>query len=295
MRAINIIEEELKDLDSLVHDIKEQLSLAPKDILLLASLEQYEFRRSEISTELSHALIANNCHIVDIAIKTEKSPTFVDLAKILAGFQNAINGAKNFLPNAKTTQLCFASTFYGSFGIKAKTDSDDRFLLGDYYRNLDMFFNIDEDLNDDKNKYKLENNKTGLRTLANFYNKISEIDDPIEVKWISPSTGERITTFSKDSAKQKRNRLLKLDIAETNREIYNGEIKEINLLSNTFILVARKGQKKEKPTISFDSTQKDELKSLLDSMVTIEIEHSRSYDYEEEMVVEKKVLIQIKK
>lgn len=59
MRTISTIEEELKALDSLVHDIKEQISLSPDDLLLLAALDQYEFRRNEISTELSHALISN--------------------------------------------------------------------------------------------------------------------------------------------------------------------------------------------------------------------------------------------
>ena len=73
MREISIIQEELRDVDSLIFEIRESIIQFPDDAVLLRSLSQYSFIRTNLLAELDNALALENSHVIDIAIKRSES------------------------------------------------------------------------------------------------------------------------------------------------------------------------------------------------------------------------------
>lgn len=73
MREISIIQEELSDVDSLIFEIRESIIQFPDDAVLLRSLSQYSFIRTNLLAELDNALALENSHVIDIAIKRSES------------------------------------------------------------------------------------------------------------------------------------------------------------------------------------------------------------------------------
>lgn len=73
MREISIIQEELRDVDSLIFEIRESIIQFPDDAVLLRSLSQYLFIRTNLLAELDNALALENSHVIDIAIKRSES------------------------------------------------------------------------------------------------------------------------------------------------------------------------------------------------------------------------------
>lgn len=73
MREISIIQEELRDVDSLIFEIRESIAQFPDDAVLLRSLSQYSFIRTNLLAELDNALALENSHVIDIAIKRSES------------------------------------------------------------------------------------------------------------------------------------------------------------------------------------------------------------------------------
>lgn len=73
MRGISIIQEELRDVDSLIFEIRESIIQFPDDAVLLRSLSQYSFIRTNLLAELDNALALENSHVIDIAIKRSES------------------------------------------------------------------------------------------------------------------------------------------------------------------------------------------------------------------------------
>ena len=73
MREISIIQEELRDVDSLIFEIRESITQFPDDAVLLRSLSQYSFIRTNLLAELDNALALENSHVIDIAIKRSES------------------------------------------------------------------------------------------------------------------------------------------------------------------------------------------------------------------------------
>lgn len=73
MREISIIQEELRDVDSLIFEIRESIIQFPDDAVLLRSLSQYSFIQTNLLVELDNALALENSHVIDIAIKRSES------------------------------------------------------------------------------------------------------------------------------------------------------------------------------------------------------------------------------
>lgn len=73
MREISIIQEELIDVDSLIFEIRVSIIQFPDDAVLLRSLSQYSFIRTNLLAELDNALALENSHVIDIAIKRSES------------------------------------------------------------------------------------------------------------------------------------------------------------------------------------------------------------------------------
>lgn len=73
MREISIIQEELRDVDSLIFEIRESIIQFPDDAVLLRSLSQYSFIRTNLLAELDNAIALENSHVIDIAIKRSES------------------------------------------------------------------------------------------------------------------------------------------------------------------------------------------------------------------------------
>ena len=73
MREISIIQEELRDVDSLIFEIRESIIQFPDDAVLLRSLSQYSFIQTNLLVELDNALALENSHVIDIVIKRSES------------------------------------------------------------------------------------------------------------------------------------------------------------------------------------------------------------------------------
>lgn len=73
MREISIIQEELRDVDSLIFEISKSIIQFPDDAVLFGSLSQYSFIRTNLLAELDNALALENSHVIDIAIKRSES------------------------------------------------------------------------------------------------------------------------------------------------------------------------------------------------------------------------------
>lgn len=69
MRGVSIIQEELRDVDSLIFEIRESITQFPDDAVLIGSLSQYSFIRTNLLAELDNALALENSHLINIAIK----------------------------------------------------------------------------------------------------------------------------------------------------------------------------------------------------------------------------------
>lgn len=294
MRDIIQIQDELKDLDALVSQIKEFIKIFPEDHALTATHEQYEYKRSIVLQELNEVVIEDRRHILDISLQLETAPTFTVLKNVLEGFQSAVNAARLMIDSKiENIDLQFASTFHGSFGIKAISTTDDKILLGGVQQTFEKLFEINESIDAIEINSEIVKNKKALRAFAAFYGKISEAKIPVNAEWLSLTKEIKKFTITESDAISKRTKLLQWDTIESVTYDLDGIVKEINLINNTFILVSKRGKKVIKPTISFDSTMKDMIKGSLEKNVSISIEHTKSWDYEENQLIEKKILKKI--
>ncbi len=294
MREISIIQEELRDVDSLIFEIRESIIQFPDDAVLFGSLSQYSFIRTNLLAELDNALALENSHVIDIAIKKEANPTFSEISRVLDSFQLAINSVRSFLSNRiEEIDLQFAATFQGSFGIKAVTVADNKLILGDIYQAINKLFEINEGILSLSNTDELSKNKTAVRSLAKFYGKLAEVQIDVEVKWNSPSNEQKRYLFTKDDSLNKRSKLLQLDIAETVEYDLSGILKEVNLLNNTCIVVVEGKKKKQRHILSFENPEKELIKGLLEKSLTVKVKHSKEWDYEQDKLIETKLVQKI--
>lgn len=213
---------------------------------------------------------------------------------MLDSFQLAINSVRSFLSNRiEEIDLQFAATFQGSFGIKAVTASDNKLILGDIYQAISKLFEINEELLSLSNVAELINNKTAVRSLAKFYGKLAEVKIDVEVMWNSPSKEQKRFLFTEGDSLNKRSKLLQLDIAETVEYELSGILKEVNLLNNTCIVVVEGKKKKQRHILSFENSEKELIKSLLEKSLKVSIKHSKEWDYDQEKLLETKLIQKI--
>lgn len=290
MRTPKTISEEINDLDSLIGDLDEARRQYPDDPSISFSIRQADERKARLNIELEKSYAYHRLHLFDIAIQTEERIRVALVSKIFNAYETAMASIGQIVNIKSVPELYFSNLFRSSFGIRTYTKLDSQLLLSDYTIAFSTFFDLNNKIEDSNTALALfKNNRTAMRKFAKYYKEISEAGFPIRVRWGAPDSSGQTYTITPDEAIRKRTLLLKADTIETEIIELSGVMKELNLLSNSFIVVYKNQTSKIKFSPEFVTIAIEKM----GKSVSVKYRHERFYNFEEEKLEEARILIAI--
>lgn len=296
MKKSIIISQEIRDLDALLFKANKLKKEYPNDFAISLTIENYSARKIALLNELEIAFKEDNCHIMDVAIQRDNFPSIEMLSDIFSAIKNGFDAVADILSIKVGVSHSFAATYNGSFGIRMVTTPDDSIVLGDTLKSMEKFYAINLNLKIPAANVleEFKGNKKALRKFSKYYKAISKQTDSIKFRWGKIHGDDDNFEISPAEAGENYIKLLLADTAEYTEEEIDGIIKEINLLTRTFIIVSQdKNAKIRNTTIKFKEEEKDDIAKRLDAMCSVKYSHERKYNYEDEKIDDERILLSI--
>ncbi len=273
-RDPDLILEEIRDLENVIISNKELLKKYPTDLALKLSLDQAEFRKNNLISELQESLQHSRCHTLKYIIDTSVNKINLDI------FVNSLESIKKLVDKTfevmtkKTEQkfdLYFNTVFGSSFGILLSTSYDDK-LFGSYYENA--FGSVFEMLNaitvegEDKIhsiiQEKLKGNRKLIRKYSNFFESVSNSLSAVRLEWREPNNNTHKVKIEFDKAKKLYSLFKEHEKHEEEVIELLGFIKGLSLINYTIEFQKSTQQKKEVIKARFDKNMSEAVKTCLD-------------------------------
>lgn len=287
MRIPEIITREIQNLDKIILSSIELLNQFPNDDILRLNVEQSEFRKNELVTELEKSLEYYGQHSLkyifqDIQDKI-KLETLIDDLNSFKGlidktFEKVTNGKNNHLP------VYFNTVFSGSYGIQLSTPFEEKILDHDFEKAIGETIGIVSDLissSEDKIKETLQKDFGENRTLLNkyslFFKKIHQSNEPVRIEWKSPiSASKKEITIEPEKAKFLHSYFSQNNEGEETIELI-GILKGLSLLKYRAEFL-KDVEGKEVITAGFDEKLSEEVKDSLDRYVIAQFKVKIKYN-----------------
>lgn len=252
--------------------------------------------RGKLLSELEIAFKAENRHIFDIAIQADGFVRIDEVSTILRCLDDALSAVSDSLSIRSNISPSMAMLFTGSFGIRLVSQPDDKLLLGDIANGYSKFFDILAKVEDpDEDILQIfSGNRKSLRKFAKLYKGLSNEKKDVKFRWGSKNDVETEHTISPMKAVKAYNRLLMADTKEVTTERSSGVIKEINLLTRTFILLLDEqiGNMKQQ-TMKYIEKDREQITSRLDKQCNVSFTHERRFNPETEKIEEERIVVAI--
>lgn len=270
-RDPDLILEEIIDLENVIISNKELLRKFPTDLALKSSLDQAEFRKNSLISELQESLQHSHCHILKYIIDTSVKKINLDI------FVNSLESLKKLVDKTfevmskKTEQkfdLYFNTVFSGSFGILLSTSYDDKLFgsnaFGSVFEMLNAITVEGEDKIHSIIQEKLKGNRKLIRKYSNFFESVSNSLSAVELEWREPNNNAHKVKIEFDKAKKLYSLFKEYEKHEEEVIELLGFIKGLSLINYTIEFQKSTQQKKEVIKARFNKNMSEAVKSCFD-------------------------------
>lgn len=306
IRKPNLIIDEIRDLDKIIKLSKNYLIENPYDEISNFLLEQNNFRRDILVSELQKSKALNKEHMLKFIFKDFSESLnlrkFIDSLKI---FQDVLDETMDLVTNHKRKyfSLNLNTVFSGSLGILLSSDFDDKFIDSDYENTLNFFFETIVEINENKDKIdkiiekRFKKDKNIISKYTSLFEKILFSGSSVSIEWDNISSKNRKVDITIETIKEIYSFLKKYDNSEINFREINGIIKAIDLTNNTIKIEYNKDNINIKPNlvkVSFNKTQYESVASNLDRKKYFELKESKKFNEATAKEEYKYILLEIK-
>lgn len=272
-RDPDLIVEEIRDLENVIISNNELLKKYPTDLALKSSLEQAEFRKNNLISELQKSLQHSRCHILKYIIDTSVKKINLDIfVNSLESFKKLVD--KTFEVTTKKTEqkfdLYFNTVFSGSFGILLSTSYDDNLFgskpFGSVFEILNEITVESEDKIHSIIQEKLKGNRKLIRKYSNFFENVSNSLSAVELEWKEPNYNVHKVKIEFDKAKKLFSLFKEHEKHEEEILDLTGFVKGLSLISYNIEFQKGTQQRKEIIKARFDKNISETVKSCFDML-----------------------------
>lgn len=273
-RDPDLILDEIRDLENVIITNRDMLKKYPTDLALKSSLDQAEFRKNNLVSELQESIQHSRCHVLKYIIDASVSKINLDVfVNSLESLKRLVDKTFEVVTNKKEQQfeLYFNTVFSGSFGILLSTPYDDK-LFGSSYENafgavFEMLKAITVDSEDKIHttiQDKLRGNRKLIRKYSNFFESVTNSLNAVELEWREPNKNIHNIKIEFDKAKRLYSLFKEHEKHEEEIVELTGYVKGLSLINYSVEFQKSIQQRKEIIRARFDKKLSEEVKSCLD-------------------------------